>query len=232
MSATDALLGHGTRIKFRTQTGPDVFTTVGKQSKIKTPFGISVNSIDATHEESDGAWKEFIPGLKDGGSIEFEIHYVPGGQGETLLMAGIGTTQVVRTVFPSGAYAQYSAFLTDFTPDSPIDGKMVAGVKVKVTGAIALNAAAAPTNSLLPSIAGSDGTPSSGDTLTAVEGVWANEPTSYAYMWKKDGVAINGETARTYTVQAGDSTHTITVTVTATNSAGSASATSIGAVVS
>jgi predicted secreted protein len=229
MSVTQALLGFGVTFKVRTATGPDVFTTLGQQAKIKSPYGVSVDSIDATHEESDGGWKEFIAGLKDGGSIDLEIHYIGGGAAEALLFSLLGTTQVCRTVFPTGAKIDYSAFITDISPDTPIDGKMVAGVKLKITGAITPSQAAAPVNTLLPSIAGSDGTPTSGDTLTAVTGVWSNEPTAFTYQWKKDAVNIGGATAKTYLVVGGDATHAITVAVTASNSAGSATATSIAA---
>lgn len=228
---TQALLGFGTLFKIRTSTGPDVYTVIGEQTKV-TPYALSVDKIDATHEQSPNSAKEFIPGLSDFGSMSTEIHYVPGGAAEALILSMVGTVQTCRTTFPSGAYVAYSAFIEDFSPDSPLDGKMVASLKLKLTGTITPNAAAAPVIALLPSIAGSDGTPSSGDTLTARDGNWANEPTSFTYQWKKDTVNIGGATAKTYTVLSGDSTHSITVAVTATNSAGSATSTSIPAVIS
>lgn len=223
---TQALLGFGTLFKIRTSTGPDVYTTMGEQTKV-TPYGLKVDSIDATHEQSPGQYKEFIAGLFDAGDISLEIHYVPGGATESTLLGMLGTTQVCRTTFPSGAFVQYSAFITDFSPDSPLDGKMVAALKLKITGSIAPSAAAAPTIALLPSIAGSDGTPSLGDTLTALNGVWNNEPTSFTYVWKRDGTPIAGATAKTYVLVSADQTHAVTVAVTAVNSAGSATATSI-----
>lgn len=227
---TGALLGFGVLFKFLTSTGPDVYTTIGEQNAV-TPYDVSVDSIDATHEQSPGAWKEFIPGLKDGGSIELTLHYIPGGAVEAQLLGYLGSTQVCRSTFPSGAYVGYSAFITSKSPDTPIDGKMTTKLKMKITGPVTPVTASAPSNTRLPSIAGSDGVPNVGDTLTAVDGVWANEPTSFMYQWKAAGtnVAANG-TGKTYIPVSGDATKVITVTVIAVNSAGNASATSMSTV--
>ncbi len=223
---TVAGIGYGTLFKIRTSTGPDVFTTIGEQASV-TPFGIAVDSIDASHEESPSAWREFIPGLKDGGEVSLEIHYVPGGSAEATLLAALRTTQVCRVVFPSGAQANFSAFITEMSAETPIDDKMVMSVTLKVTGAITMSAAAAPTNSIIPSISG---IPQVGVELTADEGVWANEPTSFTYQWKSDTVNIGGATSKTYTPVIADIGDTLTVAVTGVNSAGSASATSAGAI--
>lgn len=219
---TQAAIGYGTLFKIRTSTGPDVYTTIGEQASV-TPFGIAVDSIDATHEESSGAWREFIAGLKDAGETSLEIHYVPGGTAEATLLAALGTTKVCRVVFPSGARADFSAFITEMSAETPLDDKMVMSVTLKLTGAITMSAAVAPSNSILPAISGAL---TESAILTAYEGVWDDEPTSFTYQWKNAGSPIGGATAKTYTILAGDSGDAITVTVTGVNSAGSASATS------
>lgn len=82
----------------------------------------------------------------------------------------------------------------------------------------------APANSVLPAIAG---TAQEGQVLTAGAGTWSGTaPITYAWQWRRGGVAISGATGATYALVAVDVGATITVTVTATNAAGSASATS------
>jgi predicted secreted protein len=224
---TSARIGYGTLFKVRTATGPDVYTSIGEQMNV-TPYGISVDAVDGTHMESPDAWREFVAGLVDGGEASSEIHYVPGGAAEALLFSLLRTVAVCRVVFPSGAYVDYSALITGIEVETPLDDKMVASVTWKISGVISPNAASAPTNSVLPAISG---VLAVGEVLTAYEGVWANEPTSFTYAWENAGVPIVGATSSTYTVVAGDAGDSITVVVTGTNSAGSASAESAAVVI-
>lgn len=220
---TVAGIGFGSLLKVSIAS---VWTTIGEQADV-TPPGVSVDSIDATHEESPGSTREFIPGLIDSGEVSAEIHYVPTGTAEEQLYAMLGTTQLCRNVFPSGAYAEYSAFITSMEPETPIDDKMVMSVTMKVTGQVTRVAATAPVNTVLPSIAG---IPQVGETLTVDEGVWSNEPTSFTYQWKSDTVNIGGATSKTYVPIVGQIAATLTCAVTGVNSAGSATATSAGAI--
>ncbi|MFJ8224796.1 hypothetical protein [Streptomyces griseus] len=59
------------------------------------------------------------------------------------------------------------------------------------------------------------GTAKVGATLSASTGSWTVAPSSYAYQWKADGVAVSGATAATYAVPAAQLGKKITVTVTA-----------------
>jgi len=70
-----------------------------------------------------------------------------------------------------------------------------------------------------------------GTTLTAIEGVWTNQPTSFSYQWQHDvsgngtysNVSVGG-TGKTYVPVVGDVADNIRVQVTAINGAGSSSA--------
>jgi hypothetical protein len=88
------------------------------------------------------------------------------------------------------------------------------------TGAIAV-AAAAPVNTALPTISG---TAQVGQTLTATNGAWTNNPTSFTYQWNRAGTPMGGATASTYVPIAADVGSPLTVSVVATNSSGASSA--------
>jgi hypothetical protein len=62
-----------------------------------------------------------------------------------------------------------------------------------------------------PTIAG---TVAVGSKLTASAGTWAPSPVALTYQWHRNGTAIAGATAATYTVQAADAGAKLTVTVT------------------
>jgi hypothetical protein len=87
--------------------------------------------------------------------------------------------------------------------------------------------AAAPSNTSLPTVGG---TPQVGQALVATPGAWSNNPSSYAYLWRRcDGsgaacVDLTGQTGQTYVPLAGDAGSTFRVRVTASNAGGSAPA--------
>ncbi|HTR73471.1 MAG TPA: carboxypeptidase regulatory-like domain-containing protein, partial [Solirubrobacteraceae bacterium] len=70
------------------------------------------------------------------------------------------------------------------------------------------------------------GTAAVGKALTCSTGNWSGNPTSLAYRWLRNGEAIAGQTANTYTVQGADAGKGIACEVTASNGAGSTGSTS------
>jgi hypothetical protein len=87
----------------------------------------------------------------------------------------------------------------------------------------------APRNTARPTISGD---PRVGETLTANDGTWANNPTSFAYQWQRcdvDAIVcgdVPGATGKTYGVRATDVGFRVRVEVTARNSSGTGTATS------
>jgi hypothetical protein len=88
-------------------------------------------------------------------------------------------------------------------------------------------AAAPPTNTTAPTITG---TPRVGETLTAQNGTWANNPTAFQYQWQRCNAAgagcvnVPGAVARSYLLGTGDAGRTMRVRVTAANADGAANA--------
>lgn len=227
MTETNAELGFGLVLKMLTSTGPDVWTTLGQMRDI-TPSGHSVDMVDATHNESPNATEEIIAGLIRTGDTSFTIHYDPVSATYGLIEGALRTKKSFREVWPDGRYVQYDGYFTSVEPDAPTEDKAVAAVTIKRSGSLSAEAASVPTNSVKPAISG---VLEVAAVLTAYEGVWANEPTSFTYVWENEGTPISGATSKTYTVQAGDAGDGITVVVTAINSAGNASAESAEVVI-
>lgn len=94
-------------------------------------------------------------------------------------------------------------------------------------GNAATATAAPPTNTAAPTISG---TPRVGETLTANNGSWTNNPTTYQYQWQRcDGVGasctnVTGAVERTYLLTAADARRTMRVRLLAVNADGSGSA--------
>jgi hypothetical protein len=90
-------------------------------------------------------------------------------------------------------------------------------------------AADAPRNTARPTITGD---PQVGESLTANDGTWTNNPTSFAYQWQRcdvDAIVcgnVPGATGKTYGVRAADVGFRVRVEVTGRNTSGTGTATS------
>lgn len=80
-------------------------------------------------------------------------------------------------------------------------------------------AAVALVNLQLPTIGG---TPEVGEVIEVTDGIWANDPVSFSYQWRRaDNSPISGATNDTYLLTVSELGISVYCTVTATNSAGS-----------
>lgn len=78
----------------------------------------------------------------------------------------------------------------------------------------------APVNTVAPTVSPS-GTQVTGTLITSNVGTWSGvTPITYEYKWTRNGVAISGATASTYTIQSADDGTTIRVEVKGTNAYG------------
>ncbi len=113
-------------------------------------------------------------------------------------------------------------------------GLVLAAAAWLASGSAQAQAQAAPTNTAEPTISGN---PTVGSTLTATQGSWSNDPTSFSYQWVRcpadggpgDGstcAAISGATTLAYVPGNGDVGSTLRIRVTATNADGSTTAAS------
>jgi len=106
----------------------------------------------------------------------------------------------------------------------------VACLVTAAAGVAAVSArAAAPTNTSPPTVTG---TAQQGRTLTASNGTWSNNPSTFFYRWQRcaaDGTGcsnIDNAARRTYVLRDSDVDHTVRIVVTASNSDGQTSANS------
>jgi predicted secreted protein len=135
---TQASIGFGTLFKTGDGASPEVFTEIAEVTGV-TPPNMARDTVDASHEQSPGAWREFIAGMKDGGEVSFDLNFIPGGTAAAALMAeydldGPDALKNRQVVFPDTSMFEFAAILTGFEPDAPLDDKMSAKVTFKVSG--------------------------------------------------------------------------------------------------
>ena len=123
-------VGTGITIEFATSTFTAEINDV-------TPPASSRGSIQTSHMGTTGAHTHKPLTLVENGECEFEINF----DAETAPPIDQDPEQVTIT-FPSGATWAFEGFMTNYAPTTPFEGKMIATVTVKVSGAITITAAA------------------------------------------------------------------------------------------
>lgn len=231
---TSANIGYNTRFAIEDAPGSGVFVELAEVYAV-TPPEVTIDQIEATHMQSPGRAKEYIAAMLDNGTAQAEMNFVPNSATDQRLQALniAGTKLAMRITYPNGVTVTFTAFVATYQRAIPVNDRMTATAGFKVSGAITIAAAAAPTNTVLPAISG---TVEDGATLTAFEGVWTGSP-AFTYQWQQDTAGngtfanITGATAKTLPLVTGYVGNAIRVVVTGTNTAGSASATSAATVV-
>jgi hypothetical protein len=226
---TNADIGYDT--SFAIETAPGVFTDLEEVFETNPP-DVTIDQTQATHFKSPGRAREYIPTLSDNGTASASMNYVPNSPTDQLLhnLAATKDKKTMRITYPNGVTITFLGSVSGYSKNIPLDDRMIAEVEFKVSGVVALAAAAAPTNTVLPAISG---TVQEGQTLTAFPGTWTNSPT-FSYQWQEDDsgfVNIAGATGQTFVPTTAEVGNALRVVVTGTNSAGSASANSAATVV-
>lgn len=105
--------------------------------------GVNISTIDTTHLQSTA--KEFIPGLKDNGTLNITCNYVKGTVQQALwddanqqatspykiILDGVGTTDPITIGF--------DGFVTKYELSGKVDDKVTLQVSLKVTGDITID---------------------------------------------------------------------------------------------
>lgn len=148
MSATQARIGFGIHFAIGNGASPEVFTNIAEVTDV-TPPSMTKDQIEATHTDSPDGFREFIPGLKDGGECSITMNFLADnvtqnedpGAGATppgLLYNFINETETrnYKITFPgTGKTWTFRASVIGYQPAAPIDNRMTAVVKFKVAGA-------------------------------------------------------------------------------------------------
>ena len=109
--------------------------------------GIKMDLVEVTTRDSS-KWRRRIAGLKDGGTVTFEIVYDPDAATHANASGGVpyhiiqGTSNTFAVEFPTAATAvglSFTAFVTSFTPKAPLEGAMLADLELTITSAVTIS---------------------------------------------------------------------------------------------
>jgi hypothetical protein len=141
---TEARIGWGGELHVSTDNTEANLVELAEVRDVNFPQ-IEVDEHEVTHLKSPGRFKEFIPGLKDGGEFTATTNYSFGSATDLLLTAATGSdVRKVRIVVPddSGTGAAdgnwtFSAFVKRYAPDAmEPNAPMTATATFRVAGEI------------------------------------------------------------------------------------------------
>lgn len=132
MAGIDAF---GTVWKIDTADDASFSTIVGNVESIDL-LDVSADDIEVTAHDSTSGWKEFVGGLKDGGSLSMDVNFDPALHAD--LLDEVGVTHTMKVVLPAdadSAEVTFDAYINAISGTAPSDDKLSASFQVKVTGA-------------------------------------------------------------------------------------------------
>lgn len=132
-----AMLGLETEIRI---SMADVMTSIPWATAITMP-GISFDTVDVTTNTSANGFREFIPGLADGGEVTFTINFHDDEAAHQELWNAqqardVVAFQVAMPQFATNNLFDFDAFVTGLPISSPIDAQVTQDVTLKITGNI------------------------------------------------------------------------------------------------
>ena len=135
---TLAVLGSGATLQIGDGASPQSYTTIAEVLRCG-PIGSSNPEVDVTNLDSTA--KEYIAGLADGNTVDFDVNWLVGNTEQTLLRTSqqAGSTINLQMVYQTSpnTKAQFDFVLLDFEMgETTAEGQLTAKISGRITGAV------------------------------------------------------------------------------------------------
>lgn len=212
MSDTEASIGYRTVLELALASKPTEFTHIVEMFTA-TPPSDTDDQVEATHFQSPNRYREYIPGLSDGGEASFELNHIPGSTTDRFLSSIKGKRLIARLTFPNGVQVIFQGSRQGYEKNIPLDDRMTATLTLKVSGEPIMTEPVAPFNLVEPVITG---VAKVGLPLTVNSGAWGGAM-DVTYQWQVDSTDVVGATGASYVPVAANIGKAITIVVTGSN---------------
>lgn len=136
---TNARVGVGATLGLGNSASPTVYTNVAEITNISGPE-ISVEQVEASTLDSTGGYKEFIPGLKDGGSVSFTMNWTNKASQQSIrnLIGGTSNSKFLITL-PTSPLSRFrfEGIVESMSWSAEPNAPMTSDVTIKISGAVA-----------------------------------------------------------------------------------------------
>jgi predicted secreted protein len=144
MAVTKARIGYGIQLKRGNGASPEVFTAVAELIDLSPP-NIIKDQVEATHTSSPDGFREFIPGLKDGGEFTATMNFIPSNATQGNVSGGLlydflnqDEPRNWRIEFPGSPLVKWTflASVVGYEVAPPMDDRMTLTVTFRVSGTL------------------------------------------------------------------------------------------------
>lgn len=137
---SNAVSGIGAKFKRSDMASSPTFTAIAEVTNIDGP-NKSRDTIDVTTLDSDGGYREFISGLRDGGEVQLDISYTYSGydlinddfEDDNARDYQITLPDADKTVL------QFSALVTALGLQVPMEDRITCNTTLKISGPVTLS---------------------------------------------------------------------------------------------
>ena len=149
--ASLAWWAYGSALKIGDDGTTEVFTKIAEIIDIGGP-NMSKDAIEVTNHDSTSGWREFIPGLRDGGEISVTANWLPeaatqdesAGVLSKFLDDDLHNFQIVTSGAGDGSSGtmdiDFAAIVTAFNMNMPVEEQGQLEFTLKISGAVTVAA--------------------------------------------------------------------------------------------
>jgi predicted secreted protein len=146
---SNAWWAYGSELKIGNDGTAETFTKVAEIQDIDGP-SMSKDTIEVTSQDSANGWREFIPGMRDGGEVGITANWIPAsatqdgsvGVLSKFLDDDLHNWQIVTAGDGSSGSMdiEFAAIVTDFNISLPMEEQAQVEFTLKISGAVSINA--------------------------------------------------------------------------------------------
>ena len=131
----------GTILQVSDGATPEVFTAVAEVVDVHPPHETK-DSIEVTHHGSTSKYREYIPGLKDGGTLPLDVNWLltnaTHNKSTGLRKVFEGDSNVnMRLVLPDSlGTISFAGHITDWNPQTPLPSQGKLSISIKISGPV------------------------------------------------------------------------------------------------
>jgi hypothetical protein len=131
---TDAVLGAGSSLKLGDDATPVAYTLIAEVLRVGQ-IGQQTPEVDVTNLDSTS--KEYIGGLPDGATVEFDINWIADNTNHEKLRDGVGDTLKFKMEWVDDSEAAFDMVVLNFMRgETTPEGQLTATVSGRITGDI------------------------------------------------------------------------------------------------